>query len=328
MQINHPIELTTIKATVADGLVAIDQLIKQQLFSNVSLISEICKHLMMGGGKRLRPLLVLLSAQMFNYQGQEHVFIATVIEFLHAATLLHDDVIDNSTLRHHRKTANTIWGNTSSVLVGDYLHVLSFQILNQLANHRATEIIVDGTRITVEGEVLQLMHRNVADITEAKYKEIIQYKTAHFFTVAAQLGAVISKCSEQNIAAMANYGTHLGMAYQLIDDALDYSANTATIGKNIGDDLTEGKPTLPLIYAMRCSNETDATIIRQAISEGGIEKIDIILKILHKTQAIEYTIEQARQHIDKAIASLPLSTNSQAYFALKQLAKFVIQSHC
>lgn len=328
VQIKPPaIELAAIKAIVAEELTAVDHLIKQCLLSNASLITQICAHLLNGGGKRLRPLLVLLSARLFNYTGQQHILVATVIEFLHAATLLHDDVIDNSELRHHHKTANAIWGNTSSVLVGDYLHVLSFQMLNQLANAPVTDLIVAGTRSTVEGEVMQLMCRNNADITESKYLSIIHHKTAQFFTVAAQLGAIVANCPQGQITAMANYGTHFGLAYQLIDDALDYSANTAKIGKNIGDDLAEGKPTLPLIYAMQQCSEADAKIIRHAIIHGGIDKLEKILAILHKTNALEYTVAQARKHIDKAIAYLPHPTSPDINFALRQLAEFVMHNY-
>ena len=320
-------KLAPIKSLVNKELIELDTLIKQRLFSKTPLISEVCHYLLSNGGKRLRPLLLLLSAQLFNYQGEESVFVAAIIELLHAATLLHDDVIDNSELRHHRKTANAIWGNTGSVLVGDYLHVLSFQMLNELANSSVTNVIVSGTRITVEGEVMQLMHRNMAHITESQYTEIICNKTAQFFTVAGQLGAIIAKRSEQEITHMAHYGTHLGLAYQLMDDALDYSAKTIEIGKNIGDDLRDGKPTLPIIYAMQHTSPKNRAIIQDAIVQGDIEKLDTVLNILQETGALEYTLEQARQHIKQAITFLPSdssSINSQAYSALQQLAEFVV----
>lgn len=314
-----------IKILAAADMQAVDELIKKRLYSEVVLVNQVSQYIVNSGGKRLRPLLALLSANAYGYQGEGHYALAAIVEFIHTATLLHDDVVDESELRRGNATANALFGNAASVLVGDFLYSRSFQMMVELDNFKIMEILSESTNIIAEGEVLQLMNVNDADTTEARYIEVIHFKTAKLFEAATRLGAVICNRPAAEEKAMASYGMHLGTAFQLIDDVLDYSSSSEEMGKNVGDDLAEGKPTLPLIYAMRNSNEEEATIIRQAIENGdGLEYIDKIMEIIKKTGAIEYTEQAAQKEAELAIEQLGHLPDSPYKQALVTLAEYSI----
>jgi len=309
----------------------VNELILSQLHSDVGLVENIGQYIIDAGGKRLRPLLVLLSANSCGYhslsnsKGSQHASLAAIIEFIHTATLLHDDVVDTSDLRRGRATANAKFGNAPSVLVGDFLYSRAFQMLVAIGNMDIMKIIADTTNIISEGEVQQLINAGNPDTTEAAYNEVIRKKTAQLFDAAAETGAVLAGASPEQQGAMGRYGHHLGMAFQLVDDALDYNGNTKDLGKNVGDDLAEGKPTLPLIYAMKHGTTAQAELIRTAIKEGGIEQMDEILEAIHATGALDYTMNCAKKHSAQAkdcLISLPTSKEQQA---MLELADFSIQ---
>jgi len=317
-----------IKQLTDADMQAVDELIKKRLYSEVVLVNQVSQYIVNSGGKRLRPLLALLSANAYGYQGEGHYALAAIVEFIHTATLLHDDVVDESVLRRGNETANALFGNAASVLVGDFLYSRSFQMMVELDNFKIMEILSESTNIIAEGEVLQLMNCHDADTTEARYIEVIHFKTAKLFEAATRLGAVICDRPENEETAMASYGMHLGTAFQLIDDVLDYSSSSEEMGKNVGDDLAEGKPTLPLIYAMRNGNEAEAALIRKAIEEGGLDYIDEIMAIIKKTGAIEYTEAAAKKEAELAIeqlAHLPESDYKQALITLAEYS--VNRSH-
>lgn len=312
-----------VKQLVRDDLIALDHLILQSLHTEVSLIQEIARHIISSGGKRLRPLLTLLSTHLFGYQGNDHIPSAAVIEFIHTATLLHDDVVDDSSLRRGQKTANAIWGNPSSVLVGDFLYSRSFQMLINLKNLEIMDLLAQTTSFIAEGEVQQLLYRHNPDVTEAQYMQVIRAKTAVLFSAACQLGAIISKQPLHQQHTISHFGLHLGIAFQLIDDLLDYTASREVMGKNIGDDLAEGKTTLPLIFALQQSSRKDVELIRTAITKGGLENLDPILDILHETGAFNYVKEQAMHHMRLAkdyLGRLPDNEYHQALAELSHLA--------
>ncbi len=320
--------LETMITLLDSEMLAVDALIQQRLSSEVVLINQMSHYIISSGGKRLRPLLALLSAKAFGYQGTDHINIATIVEFIHTATLLHDDVVDDSDMRRGRETANNVWGNEAAVLVGDFLYSRSFEMMVELNSMRIMEILARATNTIAEGEVLQLLNCNDADTSEQRYLDVIHSKTAKLFEAAAQLGAIISNRSKEEELAMAAYGIHLGTAFQLIDDVLDYSADSGEMGKNVGDDLAEGKPTLPLIYAMRHGSAEQTKHIRKAIEEGGLDDIEQILKTIHSTGAIRYTAEMARQEANKAIESISSLPENKYKDALIALAKFSInRSH-
>jgi len=302
----------------------VNDLIYAQLASDVALINQLGVYIVNGGGKRMRPLLTVLAANAFDYQGEQHIAIATIIEFIHTATLLHDDVVDESNMRRGRETANALFGNSASVLVGDFLYTRSFQMMVKLNNMRIMEILSDATNIVAEGEVLQLMNCNDADTTEQSYLQVIYCKTAKLFEAATRLAAVIANQPPAIEQAMLNYGKHLGTAFQLVDDILDYTADAKEMGKNVGDDLAEGKPTLPLLYAMQHGNTQQQQLIRDAIEHGnGMDHLDEILAAMNETGALHYTQQKAEQEADKAItalAILPESEYKQALIALAQIA--------
>lgn len=303
----------------------VNDLILSQLHSDVGLVENIGQYIIDAGGKRLRPLLVILSANSCGYLGSQHTSLAAIIEFIHTATLLHDDVVDTSDLRRGRATANAKFGNAPSVLVGDFLYSRAFQMLVAIENMDIMRIIADTTNIISEGEVQQLINAGNPDATETTYLEVIRKKTAQLFDAAAEVGAVLAGASPSQQAAMGRYGHHLGMAFQLVDDALDYNGNTEDLGKNVGDDLAEGKPTLPLIYAMQHGSPDQAALIRSAIEEGGIEQMDIILDTVNATGALDYTLSCAKRHTEQAklcLADLPDTPERQAMF---DLADFAIQ---
>jgi octaprenyl-diphosphate synthase len=301
----------------------VDGLIQQRLHSEVALINQLGQYIINSGGKRLRPALLLLSARAFGYAGTQHVVLAGIVEFIHTATLLHDDVVDASALRRGQETANAIWGNEASVLVGDFLYSRAFEMMVDVGSIRVMEILAHATNMIAEGEVLQLLNCRNADTNEESYLQVIRYKTAKLFEAAAQLGAVLNKQPVLVEQAMAHYGMHLGTAFQLVDDVLDYSASADEIGKNIGDDLAEGKPTLPLIYAMRTGTAEQTALIRHAIETGGLENIDAVSAAIESTGAIAYTARSAASEADKAkqaLAHLPPSPYRDALHALAEFS--------
>lgn len=315
-------QLIDIQTLIRDDLTAVDQLILQRLGSDIPLIDKLAQYVITSGGKRLRPLILLLSAHCFTYQGSDHINLAAIVEFIHTATLLHDDVVDASALRRGNETANAIWGNEASVLVGDFLFSRSFQLMTEIKNLKVMEILAGASNTIARGEVLQLMNCHDPNCTEEAYIDVIQAKTARLFSAATQLGAVISEQPPTIEKAMEHYGLHLGTAFQLIDDVLDYQGSAATMGKNIGDDLAEGKPTLPLIYALKNAKDQQKVIIRRAILAGSIEKIGDIQQAIASTHAIEYTQERANKHVKMAVdalAPVPESDYKHALIALAQL---------
>lgn len=316
-------DLEAINHLIADDLSAVNRTIHARLESNVSLINQLAFYIVNGGGKRMRPMLVLLSARALDYDGAHHINLSTIIEFIHTATLLHDDVVDASELRRGQETANAVWGNEASVLVGDFLYSRAFEMMVEVGNPRIMQIMAQTTNTIAEGEVLQLLNTNDAATTEERYLEVIQRKTAKLFEAAAQIGAVISTATCVQEQALARYGMHIGAAFQLIDDILDYSASSEQIGKNIGDDLAEGKPTLPLIHAMRIGTQSQADTIRQAIETGGRKNIAAVMAAIESTDALSYTARAAEKEAQSAaesIASLPASAYKDALFALAEFS--------
>lgn len=316
-------DLTAIHALVQTDLQKADQLIKDCLNSEVPLIPELGNHLIQSGGKRLRPLLVLLSAHAFSYQDQAHIELAAIIELIHTATLLHDDVVDHSELRRGQQTANAVWGNAASILVGDFLYSRAFQMMVKIANLEVMNVLAGATNIIAEGEVLQLMNCKNPNTTEAEYMQTIRAKTGALFATATQMGPVLQKCSPEIISAMQQYGMHLGIAFQLIDDALDYSNS---LGKNPGDDLAEGKPTLPLIYALQNGTAEQKNYIKAAITAADRNNLRNILNAIESTGAIPYTYQIAQQHIKQAIDYLQVAAPDSVYrSALVDLARFAVE---
>ncbi len=317
-------DLQSIRALISDDMAQVDALIQKRLHSNVDLINQLDHYIVNSGGKRLRPTLLLLCARLFSYIGTQHINLAAIIEFIHTATLLHDDVVDASLLRRGQVTANQRWGNQASVLVGDFVYSRAFQMMVDTDSIHVMQIMSDATNTIAEGEVQQLINCHDPDTTEERYLAVIYNKTAKLFEAAAQLGAVICNRPDQDEIALANYGRHLGTAYQLIDDVLDYSSSSSELGKNIGDDLAEGKPTLPLLYAMWHGTADQSGIIRSAIQNGGLDNIAEIKNAIETTGAIEYTAGLARQEADEAIAALEGLPDSDYLEALYVLAKFSV----
>ena len=316
-------DIDDIRRLVRADSEAVDHLIMDRLRSDVALINELGRYIINSGGKRLRPLLVLLAARACGYQGQAHIELAAVIEFIHTATLLHDDVVDASNLRRGNQTANAIWGNEAAVLVGDFLYSRSFEMMVSVDSMRVMEILSHTTNIIAEGEVLQLLNCHDPDTSEDRYREVIRYKTAKLFEASSQLGAVLGQQPALIEDSMVRFGMHLGTAFQLIDDALDYGSSAEDIGKNIGDDLAEGKPTLPLIHAMRHGNPEQVKAIRTAIENGGLEQIDTVLEAIESTQAIAYTSQSAQEEADlaiEALAELPASPYKAALYGLAEFS--------
>ena len=298
--------------------------IQERLYSEVVLINQIGTYIINSGGKRLRPVIHLLTAQACGYQGKNHINLAAIVEFIHTATLLHDDVVDASELRRGKETANALFGNEASVLVGDFLYSRAFQMMVEIGSMRVMEILADATNTIAEGEVLQLLNCNDPDTTEERYLEVIHNKTAKLFESASQLGAVLTGQSSDIETALAKYGMHLGCAFQLIDDVLDYTASAEDMGKNIGDDLAEGKPTLPLIYAMRKGTPEHVKLIRTAIENGGLDDIDQVMDAVRSTGAIEYTANAAQKEAQLAIEALAILPESKYKDALQFLAEFSV----
>ena len=309
---------------VADDFEAVNKLIHQSLSSNVPLVEEISEYLIEAGGKRLRPLLVLLCARACGYQGDQHIKLAAVIEFLHTAMLLHDDVVDESVLRRGRKTVNAAWGNPASVLVGDFLHSRAFEMMVEIGNMRVMEILSQATNTIAEGEVQQLGNIRNPDVTEDAYMQVITRKTAMLFQAASHSGAVLAGASESTEANLKDYGLHLGLAFQLVDDLLDYEGTTEDLGKNVGDDLAEGKVTLPLIEAMRSGSADQQTFVRNAILSGGVENLGAMLQTVHDTGALKYTSERAQHSRNTALKCLTSIDDSDHKTAMDTLVKFVV----
>lgn len=319
------IDFNAIKNLTANEAKAVDSLIIKELSSDVLLINRISHYIIGNGGKRLRPMLLLLTAKALGKVSEHHLILAAVIEFIHTATLLHDDVVDESHMRRGQESANEIWGNAASVLVGDYLYSSAFEMMVRTGNMRVMEILSKTTTAIAEGVVLQLLNCNNPSTTEAKYLEVIARKTAILFSAATRLGAVISEVTPEIEEKLAAYGQHLGVAFQLIDDALDYKASKEELGKNLGDDLAEGKPTLPLIYAMQNGTESEAQIIVEAIKNGNRDAFEEIYAIVQRTNAIAYTEQCANEQAQKAIELLSVLPDSDYKNALIALAEFSVQ---
>lgn len=321
-------DIKAIRALVAEDMRAVDHLIQDCLHSEIPLIGRLGHYIVNSGGKRLRPILILLIARHFNYRGDQHINIAAIIELVHTATLLHDDVVDASALRRGKVTANHRWGNEASVLVGDFLYSRAFQMMVETESMRVMEILSEATNTIAEGEVQQLLNRNNPKITEARYLEVIRNKTAKLFEASGQLAAIICRRPGHEERALANYGAYLGTAFQLVDDVLDYSATSSELGKNIGDDLAEGKPTLPLLYAMWHGTPAQKKIIREAIINGGLDNIEKIMEAIASTGAIAYTARLAEKAAAKAVKSLGIIRRQSIYhIALQSLARFALERH-
>lgn len=317
-------DFSAIQTLTSDDMAKVDKTIHAQLNSDVALINQLGFYIIGSGGKRLRPLITLLSARALGYKGDKHITAAAFIEFIHTATLLHDDVVDESDMRRGKETANAAFGNAASVLVGDYIYTRSFQMMTSLGSLRILELMSEAVNVIAEGEVQQLINCNDPSTTEESYMQVIYSKTARLFEAASQLSAILTDASAEVETAMQDYGRFLGTAFQLIDDVLDYTADGKEMGKNVGDDLAEGKPTLPLLYAMQHGNEAQRAMIHEAIEKAnGMERLEDILQAMRDTGALEYTTKVAEQEADKAIAALdvlPDSEEKQALVALAHLA--------
>ncbi|GGO88294.1 octaprenyl diphosphate synthase [Marinobacterium nitratireducens] len=303
---------------------AVNDYIINHLGSTVPLVEKIGHYIVESGGKRLRPLLVLLGANACGYQGQHHIPLAAIIEFIHTATLLHDDVVDNSELRRGKDTANARWGNAPSVLVGDFLYSRAFQVMVEIGSMEVMRVIADATNVIAEGEVLQLLNCKNPDTSEEAYMQVILGKTATLFEAAAETGAILADSSAQAREALRLYGRHLGIAFQLVDDLMDYLSSAEEMGKNVGDDLAEGKPTLPLIQAMKAGNEDERQLIRQCIRAGGLDDLQPVLDIVHRTGAIDYTKAAAQREADRAVAALEALPASSFRDTLEQIAELAV----
>jgi len=317
-------QLEQIRGPVADDLRRVDQTIVESLASDIVLVNQISQYIVGSGGKRLRPLSVVLAARACGHRGDKHIAAAAIIEFIHTATLLHDDVVDGSDMRRGRETANSVFGNEASVLVGDYLYSRAFQMMVALGDMRIQEVMANATNTIAEGEVLQLMNAHDPDTTEERYLEVIYRKTARLFEAGAQVAAIVSAAGPEVEAAMITYGRHLGAAFQLVDDALDYTASAEELGKNLGDDLAEGKPTLPLIYAMAHSSIEDTARLRIAVENGGLEDLQQITRTIESSGGLEYTARLARREKDLAVEALSRLPDSAFRDSLSALAEFAV----
>ena len=314
--------LGIIQSCIADDIQAVNAVIQQSLHSEVALVNQVANYIINSGGKRLRPILVLLSAGLFGEIKPAHHELAAVVEFIHTATLLHDDVVDESSKRRGQSTANALFGNAASVLVGDFVYSRAFQMMVSVQNMRVMEVLSDATNIIAEGEVLQLLNVHNADISDEDYLQVIHYKTAKLFEAATRLGAIVSNGNVEQELALSQYGMHVGTAFQLIDDVLDLSGNSAEIGKNLGDDLGEGKPTLPLLYAMRNGNSNETAVIKHAIEQGGLEDLSTVLSAVERTGSLQHVREIAAREAELACAAIADFTDSPYKQAMIALAKF------
>lgn len=314
-----------VQAMAAPGMASVNALIRTRLSSDVALINQIAEHIIGSGGKRLRPMLVLLAAKASEYRGSNDALVATIVEFIHTATLLHDDVVDESDLRRGRKTANALWGNAASVLVGDFLYSRSFQLMVEADDMRVMRILADATNRIAEGEVLQLLNIHNPDVDEPAYLRVIERKTAVLFSAATKLGGLLGGVAEDQERALADYGMNLGFAFQIADDVLDYVSDAGTLGKNIGDDLAEGKTTLPLIYAIERAKPEQAASLRRAIETGGLDSLDNIIGAIRDSGSIERARRRAQNYADAAKAALSTLPHSEARDALLVLADYALQ---
>jgi octaprenyl-diphosphate synthase len=314
----------SVKGLVASDLLAVDTVIRKRLASDVVLVNQIAEYIINSGGKRLRPLVVVVAARACGNDDNRPAEAAAIIEFIHTATLLHDDVVDGSKLRRGRDTANSVWGNEASVLVGDYVYSRAFEMMVSLGSMRIMDVMASATNKIAEGEVLQLMNAHDPDTSEERYFEVIYRKTAKLFEAGTQVSAIIAGADPAREAAMAAYGKHLGTAFQLIDDALDYRADREELGKNLGDDLAEGKPTLPLIYALKNGNDAQRAIIRSSIEAGDIGQLDAITAAIESTGGLAYTARLARREATLAIEALADLPDSAYKQALCELADFAV----
>jgi octaprenyl-diphosphate synthase len=314
--------LDAIRAPVRSDLAAVDALIRARLKSVVPLVDQVAEHIIAGGGKRLRPLICVLAGRACGIARDKHIEAAAFIEFIHTATLLHDDVVDGSSKRRGRATANNVFGNQASVLVGDFVYSRAFQMMATVGNQRVMEIMSDATNVIAEGEVLQLMNAHDPDTTEERYLEVIYRKTGRLFEAGAQVSAVLAGAPDSAQQSLAAFGKHLGTAYQLIDDVLDYRSDPATRGKNLGDDLAEGKPTLPLIHALRHGTDEQRALIRQAIEQGGLAQLGPIVAAIESTGGLEYTAQFAARETELALSALNALPTSPYRDALAALARF------
>ncbi|MCE9873013.1 octaprenyl diphosphate synthase [Hafnia alvei] len=316
--------LEQITELTAQDMADVNATILQQLNSEVSLINQLGYYIISGGGKRIRPMIAVLSARALNYEGDKHITVAALIEFIHTATLLHDDVVDESDMRRGKVTANAAFGNAASVLVGDFIYTRSFQMMTSLQSLRVLELMSEATNVIAEGEVLQLMNVNDPNITEENYMRVIYSKTARLFEAAAQSSAILAGATHAQEIALQDYGRYLGTAFQLIDDLLDYDADGKTLGKNTGDDLNEGKPTLPLLHAMKHGSPERSAMIRKAIEEGnGRHLLEPVLETMHEVGSLTYTRQRAEEEADKAILALqalPESSYKEALIGLANMA--------
>ncbi len=314
-----------VSALARDDVAAVDRLITSSLETDVLLVSQVAEYIVRSGGKRLRPLIVLLAARALGYDGEQHVRAAAIIEFIHTATLLHDDVVDSSSRRRGRDSANAVFGNQASVLVGDFLYSRSFQMMVDIGSMRVMQILADATNTIAAGEVMQLMNVHDPDTTEDNYRQVIYRKTARLFEAGGQIAAVLADSDESTEKAFIQYGRQLGTAFQLVDDALDFDASPEELGKNLGDDLAEGKPTLPLIYAMSKAEDSERKLLREAIREGGINRLEEIQQIIESTGALQYTAARAQEAADQAIDAISSVPDSDYKQALIAIADFAVQ---
>jgi octaprenyl-diphosphate synthase len=316
--------LDTLRALVEDDWAGVNRVIFRRLGSDVALVNQVAHHIIHHGGKRLRPLAVLLAARACGCETQDHVSAAAIIEFIHTATLLHDDVVDSSGLRRGQQTANSLFGNQASVLVGDFLYSRSFQMMVELREIRVLDTLANATNTIAEGEVLQLMNCNNPDITEADYMEVIYRKTAKLFEAGTRIGAILAGRDKAAEQALVSYGRHIGCAFQLVDDALDYDAKPEELGKNIGDDLADGKPTLPLIYAMSHGSAAERHMIREAIKTGSTQNLTSIQLAIETSGGLAYTAERARDEAKLAVQALDALPSSVYLDGLRGLAQFAV----
>ena len=322
--LGQSMNLHQIRELVTADFEAVDRVVKHRLHSQVALVDQVASYIIYSGGKRLRPLLVLLAGRACGHQGDQHIQAAAIVEFIHTATLLHDDVVDGSSLRRGRETANEVFGNATSVLVGDFLYSRAFQMMVALDRMPIMQIIADATNAIAEGEVLQLMNAHDPNTTEARYIDVIQRKTARLFQAGAQVGAVLSDASPIIEDSLARFGLHIGTAFQLVDDALDYEADEGKLGKHLGDDLAEGKPTLPLIYAMQHGNDTQREMIRHAIEHGGLDNLGEITRAVASLGGLAYTARLAQGEADQALAALAPLPETAFKEGLSELARFAV----
>ena len=317
--------LSQLYAPIADDMKALDGVIRDRLYSDVALIRQVAEYIIGSGGKRMRPAMVLFAAGAAGYQGKRHLELAAVIEFIHTATLLHDDVVDESDLRRGNKTANAMFGNAASVLVGDFLYTRAFQMMVGVESMRVMQVLADATNIIAEGEVLQLLNCHNADVEVDDYLQVIRFKTAKLFEAATRLGGILAGASPEVEEGLAAFGMHIGTAFQLVDDVLDYSGEEADTGKHIGDDLAEGKPTLPLIYVMQHGTPEQAASVRKAIEEGGREDFPLVLEAIRSSGALEHARKRAVAEAELARAAIQCLGDSQYKVALLQLTLFAVE---